>query len=289
MGDDSGLLRLNLGCGQDIRPGYVNHDWSRHRPDVEVAHDLEAFPWPWPDNSAEEIVLSDVLEHLADVVPVIDQCWRILTPAGFLHISVPHYQHENAWLDPTHRRPFHLDTFDYFDPETELGSKYCFYTDRKWCIQEKKLAEDGNVVVYMRPRKGQLAPPPWSRRTGQPSPDELFLADAQLLAAELSALVVEGERCILVDDNQLGQTLRSLRPIPFLEHDGDFWGPPPDDFTAIRELQRLRKAGASFIVFAFPAFWWLNYFSAFVGYLRQNFPCAARNERLVAFDLRPPP
>jgi hypothetical protein len=36
----------------------------------------------------------------------------------------------------------------------------------------------------------------------------------------------------------------------FPEPDGRYWGPPPDDPTAIRELERLRQAGAGFVAVA---------------------------------------
>jgi hypothetical protein len=66
---------------------------------------------------------------------------------------------------------------------------------------------------------------------------------------------------------------------------GQYGGPPPDDATAIRELERLRQSGASFIVFARPAFWWLDYHAALC-HLRSAFRCVLENDRLVVFDLR---
>ena len=54
-------LKLNLGSGQNPRPGYVNVD--KHG-DPDLKCDLESFPWPWPDSSVSEILLIHVLEQL---------------------------------------------------------------------------------------------------------------------------------------------------------------------------------------------------------------------------------
>jgi SAM-dependent methyltransferase len=124
---------LLLGCGgQEARPGWVHHDRGM-RPGVDVAHDLEVRPWPWADDSAEEIEARHVLEHLADCVGFMDECWRVLRPGGRLRVWVPDWRHENAWRDPTHKRCYHPDTFAYFDPETSWGQMFGrFYTERTW-------------------------------------------------------------------------------------------------------------------------------------------------------------
>ena len=62
---------------------------------------------------------------------------------------------------------------------------------------------------------------------------------------------------------------------------------PQNDDTAIRELERLRKEGAAFIVFAEPALWWFHYYFGLRDYLHLNFRCVFENEHLLVFDLRP--
>ena len=43
-----------------------------------------------------------------------------------------------------------------------------------------------------------------------------------------------------------------------------------------------------FIVFAWPSFWWLDYYSEFNHYLLTRYHCAMTNNRIVAFDLSVP-
>ena len=48
-------MRLNLGCGRDVLPGWVNVNASDQLgPGVEV-WDLDEHPWPFEDGSASEI------------------------------------------------------------------------------------------------------------------------------------------------------------------------------------------------------------------------------------------
>ncbi len=59
-------MRLNLGCGGRKYPDWINADkFPTCSPDHVV--DLEQFPWPWPDNTVNEVRMYHVLEHLEQV------------------------------------------------------------------------------------------------------------------------------------------------------------------------------------------------------------------------------
>jgi hypothetical protein len=121
-------------------------------------------------------------------------------------------------------------------------------------------------------------------------PEELWSQMSRLahVRQEVTALVGPNDTFILVDENEWGaeETIWDRRPLPFLERDGKYWGNPPDDPTAVRELERLRSAGASFIVFGWPAFWWLDYYVGLDNHLRSNYRCVLRNALVIVFDLR---
>ncbi len=107
------------------------------------------------------------------------------------------------------------------------------------------------------------------------------------LVEDIVSIMPAENRYVLVDEEQIRETLpESSQPIPFLERDGKYWGPPPNDMTAISELERLRQSGARFIVFVWSTFWWLDYYDGFNRYLRYNFPCVIENDRLIVFDLK---
>jgi len=110
----------------------------------------------------------------------------------------------------------------------------------------------------------------------------------QQATKEIAALVPPSATFILVDDEEWGMEKEwaGRRRFAFLERAGEYWGAPPDDDTAISELERLKADGASFIVFAWPAFWWLDQYTEFRRYLHTHFRCLLENDRVVVFDLR---
>ncbi len=101
-------MRLNMGCGANKLPGYVNVDkFEACAPDRVV--DLEVFPWPFDDSVAEEVVFRHVLEHVGRdtqiYLDVIRELYRICRPGAVIQIMVPHPRHDSFLNDPTHVRP----------------------------------------------------------------------------------------------------------------------------------------------------------------------------------------
>jgi glycosyltransferase involved in cell wall biosynthesis len=117
--------------------------------------------------------------------------------------------------------------------------------------------------------------------------DATSVALSRLLAA-LGADRRAGCQLILVDDGEYpfgASTLSPHRVLPFLEKDGQYWGPPADDDTAVQELERLRARGAEYLVFARSAFWWLEYYRRFRNYVFSTYGLVRSDERFLAFSL----
>ena len=72
-------MKLNLGCGGDYKKGYVNIDAF----DNNVADKImSAVDLDLKDNSIEEIISSQLIEHLGIVssIHALSECFRVLQP-----------------------------------------------------------------------------------------------------------------------------------------------------------------------------------------------------------------
>jgi len=142
--------KINLGCGDKPIPRWVNHDLWFHSPHIDVAWDLNIFPYPWDDNTFNTIRMWDVLEHLDKPVQVINELGRILESGGSLDMRVVGENSSTRWRDPTHKRPFTVGSFDFFNDKEEIGRRlHRIYMRMKW--EEIRVKEDayGSLIVKM--------------------------------------------------------------------------------------------------------------------------------------------
>lgn len=83
-------IKLNIGCGKDIREGYLNCDYIK-APGIDLVFDISKEKIPLPDNSVDEILCSHVLEHIHDWhLNPMNEMHRVLKKAGILEIRVPY-------------------------------------------------------------------------------------------------------------------------------------------------------------------------------------------------------
>ena len=111
-------MKLNLGCGNKLYDGYVNVD-KFDIYNIDIKHDLEKFPYPFNDNSVEEIILSHVLEHIGQdpdiFMKILKELYRICKNQALIKIAVPHPRHDDFISDPTHVRPITVLSLSLFD------------------------------------------------------------------------------------------------------------------------------------------------------------------------------
>jgi SAM-dependent methyltransferase len=131
---------LDLGCGKKKRRGALGVDFNA-KTDADVIHDLNMFPYPLEDAAFEEIYLDNTLEHLNDVIRVMEEVYRLLKPGGLVKVIVPYFRSPWASIDPTHRHFFTVNSFVYFDPDDEICRRY-EYTSARFKVERLVFNED---------------------------------------------------------------------------------------------------------------------------------------------------
>jgi len=144
--------KLNIGCGRDVKTGWLNLD-SAALPGVDVVYDIAKLPLPFPDEEFDEILAQDVLEHMNDYMPALRDLHRILKKDGTITIRLPHFTSKNNFIDPTHRRLFSVNTFDFFVKNTKFHKERGYYFDFAFeRIALLRLTFDKNLrLFYNRP------------------------------------------------------------------------------------------------------------------------------------------
>jgi len=106
-------IKLNLGCGNDIKEGWVNVDI--HNFGQEVIWDLDRVPYPFDGNSAEVILMQDIIEHLKSPKLVLKEIYRIASDGCTLVIRTPHPKSPNWKKDKEHISPIYPEFLQKFD------------------------------------------------------------------------------------------------------------------------------------------------------------------------------
>lgn len=103
-------MKLNLGCGEDIREGYINIDYHSFE-GVDKIFNLNHIPYPFEDSSITEIIMQNILEHLDNPFQVMKEIYRICKNKAIIKIRIPHFSSCNCWGDIEHKRGFNYSTF----------------------------------------------------------------------------------------------------------------------------------------------------------------------------------
>lgn len=264
---------------------------------------------PVADGTIDCVLSTQVLEHVEDPSLYLTEAYRVLKPEGSLVLST-----HGIWRyhpDPTDywrwtidglRRQITRAGFDIWLTQSVMGMSSCavqLWQDATvWSIpepvrggyvwllqsvigliegrQRQRVSNDASVYVVLARKRARR-----DLTTAEEDQHRIELA-----AREAQDCVPAQARVILVDQAELGAALLPAHQlIPFTERDGVYWGPPASGRQALREFERLRRAGARYMVFAQPAFWWLDCYRPLARRLRSRHTCLLENDRLIIFDL----
>jgi predicted SAM-dependent methyltransferase len=124
-------VRVDLACGARKKEGCIGVDVVDIE-GVDIVHDLTNYPWPFEDNSVDEVYSHHYIEHIPHdihnekdkrdgLIQFVDEIYRILKPGGKAVLVAPYYTSMRAFQDPTHERFICDGTFYYFNKEWREG------------------------------------------------------------------------------------------------------------------------------------------------------------------------
>ena len=158
------VVHIDLGCGENKRPGCIGVDF-RDAQGVDLVQNLSLFPWKAiPDNAADVIYSSHLLEHinpdsanpqlaglidlllakslvtkteieasvgeyrfLGGFIRFMDEVWRITKPGGQFISTLPFAGSPGYWQDLTHVNPLSHVSFAYLDPYSKVEGTNQYY------------------------------------------------------------------------------------------------------------------------------------------------------------------
>jgi len=149
--------KLNVGCGEKPKAGWINVDkFVPNGFDNIQFGDLEQG-LEFSDESFDEILLDNVIEHVFDIPACIKEIHRLLREDGVCILRTPHFSSASSWRDPTHIHHLSYFSFDYF----ESGSR-SNYLGTKFSV-DKKLSFGGGLGLIGR-LLFKLSPSRWEEK-----------------------------------------------------------------------------------------------------------------------------
>jgi ubiquinone/menaquinone biosynthesis C-methylase UbiE len=136
---------LDVGCGnvKYVSPGdeVIGID-KRANTAADKIVDIDNEKFPFPDNYFDKVVTIHTLEHVKDLVKVMEEIWRVCKPGAEIFINVPYWVSSGSYSDPTHERFITYNTFDYFTKDFE----YEHYSECYFKIKKRKIMFYGENV-----------------------------------------------------------------------------------------------------------------------------------------------
>jgi len=146
-------IKLDVGCGRNKREGYVGIDWKDFG--QEIIWDITKGI-PLPDNSCSHIFCSHVIEHIDDLISLMNEFWRVLNITGELWIICPHRTAPSAYVIQ-HVRRIDEDTiksFDYSDRKDRCWEDD--YDIKPWKVNDLVVNERPDIHAKLSPRKVEV-------------------------------------------------------------------------------------------------------------------------------------
>lgn len=150
------MIKLNLGCGNDPRSGYINCDLYNNKK-ADMTFDCAVIPFD--DNSVDEILAYHIVEHwdFLKSQEVLKEWYRALRPDGKLHVETPDLLGLcHAFIEADEQKRISLYSTFFSVPWWPGQGHYFLFTETqlRWTLEKtgfkniKRLEPDSSYIVY---------------------------------------------------------------------------------------------------------------------------------------------
>ena len=136
-------IRLNMGCGNKRRKGFIGVDRFPCEA-VDVIADLTGR-LPFADASVDEVWADNVIEHIPDLGALMTEINRVCRDNAAVTLITPHFTSLSSWRDPTH-----VHHLSYFSMHHFEKSGVAHYTGGGFLVTRVKLSFGGGLGLIGR-------------------------------------------------------------------------------------------------------------------------------------------
>jgi predicted SAM-dependent methyltransferase len=156
MSEEVKFVRVDLGCGSSCRVDdkgkFIGVDIAQCD-GVDIVHDLTVTPWPFKDNSIDEVFCSHFVEHLSgeQLIRFMEELYRVTKPGSIITILAPYYSSMRATQDPTHKSFISEASFlyynkvwreqnklEHYDINCDFNYSYAYHMDPYWAMRNEE-------------------------------------------------------------------------------------------------------------------------------------------------------
>lgn len=124
--------------------GWVNVDCTKIDGVTDEVVDLDGpdLSRAFDHDSVEESVGVHVIEHLSHPLEFMTALWQVTKPGGTATFETPYGSSDDAWEDPTHVRPYFMNSWGYFSQPFYFRADYGYPAD--WRVTDLTLAVEAD-------------------------------------------------------------------------------------------------------------------------------------------------
>jgi len=122
LSKQTGRVAIDLGCGARKQAGFIGVDVAKLE-GVDIVCNLTKG-LPFGDNTIDEIYSNFLFEHIEDSILLFKELYRVCNNGSVIKFSVPYYQSETQYKDPTHKSVITPEMMRYFTDDKWYGSDY---------------------------------------------------------------------------------------------------------------------------------------------------------------------